>query len=235
MIGPTAEGRQQYMAIITSPQNHLDIDHYKEISRRLALAEGLTDEEARLLAQEGKAVVWIDGGLHASEVCGSHQLLEMVCQMASLNDPEKLCFLNDAIPAGKVNMAPRSRSRRRGEPDPEAILDRYRGWLGKITLDKTVPKLVEFLEKGSTVLVIGSYTNLGPLAGVPMTNHLVNGEGEPFATKEYYIPSSILQMRVDNNHPLAYGMKERIDVFFNNSPVFRLLPEADKKGVTPVA
>src|SRR5712691_4982174 len=40
-IGPTAEGRRQYMAIITSPENHKKLDRYKEISRRLALAEGL--------------------------------------------------------------------------------------------------------------------------------------------------------------------------------------------------
>ena len=31
-----------------------------EIARRLALAEGLNDEDARRLAAEGKAVVWID-------------------------------------------------------------------------------------------------------------------------------------------------------------------------------
>lgn len=68
-----------------------------------------------------------------------------------------------------------------------------------------------------------------------MTNHIVNGEAEPLPPETYYIPSSILQVRVNNNHPLAYGMKERVDVFFDNSPVFRLLPEADKKGVTPVA
>ena len=30
--------------------------------------EGLTDDQARALAKEGKAVVWIDGGLHATEV-----------------------------------------------------------------------------------------------------------------------------------------------------------------------
>lgn len=146
-----------------------------------------------------------------------------------------LIFATGAIPAGKVNMAPRSRSGRRGEPDPESIPEKHRGWLGEITFDKTVPKLVEFLEKGGTVLVIGSSTNLGPLMGVPMTNHIVNGKGEPLLPEVYYIPSSILQVRVNNNHPLAYGMKERVDVFFNNSPLFRLLPEADKKGVTPVA
>ena len=67
-IGKTEEGRPQYMAIISSPENQKKLDHYKEIARRLALAENLTDDEAHALAREGKAVVWIDGGLHASEV-----------------------------------------------------------------------------------------------------------------------------------------------------------------------
>jgi len=146
-----------------------------------------------------------------------------------------LIFVTGAIPAGEINMAPRSRSRRREGPKPETIPEKYHDWLGEITLDKTVPKLVEFLENGGTILVIGSSTNLGPLAGVPITNHIVDGEGKPLLPEEYYIPSSILQVRVHNHHPLAYGMKDRVDVFFSNSSVFRLLPEADKKGVTPIA
>ena len=64
-IGKTAEGRDQLMAIVTSPENHRNLARYKDISRRLALAEGLTDEQARALARDGKAIVWIDGGLHA--------------------------------------------------------------------------------------------------------------------------------------------------------------------------
>src|SRR4249919_1860735 len=60
-IGKTAEGRSQLMAIVTSPENHKRLARYKEISARLAHAEGLTDDQARALAQEGKAVVWIDG------------------------------------------------------------------------------------------------------------------------------------------------------------------------------
>ena len=67
-IGKTAEGRPMLMSIITSPENHKKLDRYKEISQRLARAEGLADEQARALASEGKAVVWIDGGLHGSEV-----------------------------------------------------------------------------------------------------------------------------------------------------------------------
>ena len=96
-IGPTAEGRRQYMAIITSPENLKKLDHYKEISRRLALAEGITEDQARALAREGKAVVWIDGGLHASETVGSQQEMEMVYQMVSRTDPETLRFLDDVI------------------------------------------------------------------------------------------------------------------------------------------
>ena len=71
------------MAIITAPENFAKLERYKEISRRLSLAEGLTDDQARALAKEGKSVVWIDGGLHATEVLGAQQLMEMVYQMVA--------------------------------------------------------------------------------------------------------------------------------------------------------
>jgi hypothetical protein len=96
-IGKSAEGRDQYMMIISSPANLAKLDRYKEISAKLARAEGLSDEAAKALAKEGKAVVWIDGGLHATEVLGSHQLIEHVWQMASQNDPETLRILDDVI------------------------------------------------------------------------------------------------------------------------------------------
>jgi len=96
-IGTTAEGRTMLMAIITSPENHKNLDRYKTIARRMALAEGLTQEEARALAAEGRAVVWIDGGLHGSEVLGAQQIIEMVFQMANLNDAETLRILDKVI------------------------------------------------------------------------------------------------------------------------------------------
>jgi hypothetical protein len=96
-IGKTAEGRPQLMAIITAPENFKKLDRYKEISAKLAQAEGLTPDQARALAKEGKGVVWIDGGLHATEVLGAHQLIETVYQLVSKNDPETLRFLNDLV------------------------------------------------------------------------------------------------------------------------------------------
>src|SRR5437867_11935110 len=96
-IGKTAEGRPQLMAIITAPANHKRLARYEDIARRLALAQELTDEQAHALAREGKAAVWIDGGLHATEVLGAHQLLELVYQMVSRDDPETRRILDDVI------------------------------------------------------------------------------------------------------------------------------------------
>jgi Zinc carboxypeptidase len=96
-LGPTAEGRRQYMVIITSPENLARLDHYKEIAARLSHAEGLTDTQAHALAEEGKAIVWIDGGLHASETVGSQQLVETIYELNAFTDPETMRFLNDDI------------------------------------------------------------------------------------------------------------------------------------------
>jgi hypothetical protein len=96
-IGRTEEGRPQWMAVISAPENLTRLDHYREISRRLALADGLSDEQARELAAEGKAVVWIDGGLHADEVLGAQQLIELVYQLASGTDAETTRILRDVI------------------------------------------------------------------------------------------------------------------------------------------
>ena len=43
-IGLTAEGRHQYMAIVSSPENIRKLDRYKDISQKLAHAEGVFDE-----------------------------------------------------------------------------------------------------------------------------------------------------------------------------------------------
>ena len=96
-IGVTEEGRPQIMAVVTSPENHRNLARYKDISRRLALAEFADSTEARRLAREGKAIIWIDGGLHATEVLGAQQLIETFWQLASMNDEETRRFLDDCI------------------------------------------------------------------------------------------------------------------------------------------
>ncbi|SIN96070.1 M14 family metallopeptidase [Chitinophaga niabensis] len=96
-IGLTEEGRHQYMIIVSSPKNMKELDKYKSISQQLAHAEGLTDDQARSLAETGKAVVWIDGGLHATEVVGTHQLIETAYQLISRTDAETMRILDNVI------------------------------------------------------------------------------------------------------------------------------------------
>ena len=96
-IGLTEEGRHQYMIIVSSPGNIKALEKYRAISKKMAHAEGLTDEQARALAAEGKAVVWIDGGLHATEVVGTHQLIESAYQLISRTDAETMRILDNVI------------------------------------------------------------------------------------------------------------------------------------------
>ena len=64
-VGRTSEGRPFYLALISSPENLARVDHYRGISYRLAHPAGLSDAEARAQAVEGKAIVHIDGAVHA--------------------------------------------------------------------------------------------------------------------------------------------------------------------------
>ncbi|WP_153231773.1 M14 family metallopeptidase [Algoriphagus machipongonensis] len=95
-IGKTEYGRSQPMMIVTAPENFEKLDLYKEISQKLAHAE-ISKEEAEKLSVEGKPVVWIDGGLHANEVVGPHQLIETLYQLASRSDEETLEILDKVI------------------------------------------------------------------------------------------------------------------------------------------
>ena len=95
-IGKTPEGREQRMAIISSPANMLQLDKYRQMAKKLALGDA-TPEEATRISEEGKAIVWIDGGLHATEVLGAQQLIETVYRLASRQDSETQRILNDCI------------------------------------------------------------------------------------------------------------------------------------------
>ncbi|MEJ2311930.1 MAG: M14 family metallopeptidase [Gemmatimonadales bacterium] len=87
-IGESAEGRPLLLAIISSEANMRSLERYREISRRLALAADLTDAEARALAEEGKAVVWIDAGIHATEVAGPQFSPDFAYRMVTSEEPE---------------------------------------------------------------------------------------------------------------------------------------------------
>jgi hypothetical protein len=126
-----------------------------------------------------------------------------------------------------------------GQPSAESVPAEFRGWLGRVTVSRTVPEIKKFVENGGTVLTIGSSTALGHHLGLPIRDALVErvagGAERPLPREKYYIPGSILEAHIDNTQPLAYGMDDRSMVFYDESPAFRLLPEAGLKGVKPIA
>ncbi|MDX1746063.1 MAG: M14 family zinc carboxypeptidase, partial [Halobacteriales archaeon] len=84
-IGQSTRGEPMYVAVISSPENLARLDRDTQITRTLAYARDpevgypsiLQEERARELAREGKAIVWIDGGLHATEVAHGQVMPEM--------------------------------------------------------------------------------------------------------------------------------------------------------------
>jgi hypothetical protein len=126
-----------------------------------------------------------------------------------------------------------------GQPPTDSVPAEFRGSLGRVTVSKTVPEIKKFVENGGTVLTIGSSTSFGRHLGLPIRDALVErapgGAERSLPREKYYIPGSILEARFDNTQPLAYGMDDRAMVFYDESPAFRLAPEAGLKGVRPIA
>lgn len=97
-VGKTTRGVPWEIAIISSPENLARLDQYKDISKRLAQARGLTDTEAHALAREGKAIVHLDGGMHSTEVAGAQHSLNLAYRLVSAqNDPQVDAILNNVI------------------------------------------------------------------------------------------------------------------------------------------
>jgi hypothetical protein len=124
------------------------------------------------------------------------------------------------------------------QPAADSIPAEFRGWLGRVTVSKTIPELKKFVENGGTVLTIGSSTALGYHLGLPVRDALVetvNGATRSLPREKYYVPGSILEARIDNTQPLAYGMDAHAMVFYDESPAFRLQPDAAAQNVKPIA
>ncbi len=97
-VGRTSEGRPFYLALISSPENLARVDHYRGISYRLAHPAGLSDAEARALAVEGKAIVHIDGAVHASESAAHQHTIKLAYDLLSGgDDPEIQAIFENVI------------------------------------------------------------------------------------------------------------------------------------------
>jgi hypothetical protein len=143
---------------------------------------------------------------------------------------DAIVFVTAAIPSAGVRPPPFSR--------PRNLPPEYESWIGRITPDKSIPALKEFLHGGGTIVTIGSSTNLGYQLALPIQSALTerNAEGKlrNLPDDKFYVPGSVLEAKVDVSDPLAWGMPERVDFYFERSASFTLAPNAAKGGLKPI-
>ena len=95
-LGPTCEGRRMILAVISSEENIAQLEKYRRISEKLAKAQ-VSEQEARELARTGKAIVWIDGGLHANEVGNAQHSPELAYRLVTDESPAMKAIRNNVI------------------------------------------------------------------------------------------------------------------------------------------
>ncbi|MGH7544966.1 MAG: M14 family zinc carboxypeptidase, partial [Gemmatimonadota bacterium] len=96
-IGRSVGGRPLILAFLSSAENLRRLDDWRSISERLARARDLSDAEARRLAAEGKAIVWIDAGLHATEVAAAQHAPLLAYAVATDESEEMRRIREDVI------------------------------------------------------------------------------------------------------------------------------------------
>ena len=105
-IGESTLGQPMVVAAVSADANIENLERYRAIAQLLAKAEGLDDTEARRLAGEGKAVVWIDGGLHATEVAHGQLMPELAHYLATDESAETRHIRENVIVLVMANMNP---------------------------------------------------------------------------------------------------------------------------------
>ncbi|HYG61155.1 MAG TPA: M14 family metallopeptidase, partial [Thermoanaerobaculia bacterium] len=95
--GRSTLDNEMAVVVLTSEANQRNLGRYREIARRLAHPEGLSTEEARSLAAEGKTIALVTCTIHSTEVGSTQMAMEFAHDVATTTDRRKLAWLDDVI------------------------------------------------------------------------------------------------------------------------------------------
>jgi hypothetical protein len=152
---------------------------------------------------------------------------------------DAIVFVDGAIPARQTGAPAGGRGGfGGGGPDTASLPAELRRTVGNISAQRSIPEIRKFVENGGIIITIGSSTNIAEHLDLPLSNHLVesapNGAPRDLGNTKFYVPGSLLEVAVDNKQPATVGMGTRAIVMYDNSPVFRLAPDALARGVKPL-
>lgn len=94
-IGKSVMGRPMKLVFISNEENMKQLERWREISEKLSRAE-ITEAEARRLSKDGKAIVWFDGGMHATERAHAQMTSELMWRIAS-EESEEMQKIRDNV------------------------------------------------------------------------------------------------------------------------------------------
>jgi hypothetical protein len=146
-----------------------------------------------------------------------------------------IIFVSGAIPS----LSSSERTNSRDTTKLKDIPAEYRSQWGKISADTSITELKKFMESGGSIVTIGRSTSLAYHLKLAVTDALVevkNGKQVQLPSEKFYIPGSVLKIKIDTSLSSAWGMESKTDVIFNSSPVFRITPDAiSQMKIKPIA
>ena len=108
-----------------------------------------------------------------------------------------------------------------GHPEG-SVPSQYASSIGKHGL----ANLIQFVREGGTLITLNASSTIVTYHfRLPMVNI-----AKKFKSTEFFCPSAILKVEVDNTHPIAYGMDKTANILFYGSPVFDFLKTEETKS-----
>jgi hypothetical protein len=96
-LGPSTLGNPFLLVVISSPANLARLEELRQINTKLSDPRGISEEEARRLAGEGKAVVLQSMSLHATEIGGTQMAPELAFDLVTRTDEATARILDNVI------------------------------------------------------------------------------------------------------------------------------------------
>jgi hypothetical protein len=83
----TEEGKEQLLVVVSDEENIAKLDHYKDVTAKLADPRKISDVDAKQLMSEGKVFYWASGSIHSPETGSCEMLMELAYRLAVEDSP----------------------------------------------------------------------------------------------------------------------------------------------------
>ncbi|HEU5410886.1 MAG TPA: M14 family zinc carboxypeptidase, partial [Candidatus Acidoferrales bacterium] len=86
-VGKSEEGRDFMVIAVSDEQNIAQLDHYRDITAKLADPRKITPDQAAELEKTGKPFYWLSGSIHSPETGSPEMLMELAYRLAVEDSP----------------------------------------------------------------------------------------------------------------------------------------------------